>query len=44
MDAINDSMLSHGRGIAMARSVFDEIRYNTTGNQVLLIKRFSTQA
>ncbi len=44
MDALNDSMLSHGRGIAMARSVFDEIRYNKPGNQVLLIKRFSSPA
>ncbi|MCX7680261.1 MAG: ATP-binding protein, partial [Spirochaetes bacterium] len=30
--------LSHGRGITMAMQVFDEVRYNNKGNQVLLIK------
>lgn len=29
---------SHGRGILMTRQVFDEIRYNRKGNQVLLIR------
>lgn len=30
----------HGRGILMARGVFDVIRYNPAGNQVTLSKRF----
>ncbi len=29
---------SHGRGILMTKQVFDEIRYNKKGNQVLLIR------
>lgn len=31
-------MLSHGRGLRMVQSVFDEIRFNKKGNQVLLVK------
>ena len=34
----NEEMLSHGRGIIMANSVFDEITFSKKGNQVLLIK------
>jgi len=30
--------LAHGRGILMALSVFDEVVYNDTGNQVTLVK------
>jgi anti-sigma regulatory factor (Ser/Thr protein kinase) len=30
--------LAHGRGIAMVRNIFDEVRYNFRGNQVLLVK------
>ncbi|MBX7058584.1 MAG: ATP-binding protein [Leptospirales bacterium] len=30
----------HGRGILLTRQVFDVIRYNETGNQVTLMKRF----
>ncbi len=33
-----DSDLSHGRGIMMARSVFNKIQYNKKGNAVTLIK------
>jgi anti-sigma regulatory factor (Ser/Thr protein kinase) len=38
----HENMLSHGRGIIMARSVFDSITWNNTGNQVLLIKNFTS--
>ncbi len=34
-------MLAHGRGITMARSAFDEVRYNRKGNTVLLVKHYS---
>jgi len=34
----NESMLMHGRGIALAKSIFDEIKYNDTGNAVTLVK------
>ncbi|MBN2160036.1 MAG: ATP-binding protein [Spirochaetes bacterium] len=37
----NDEMLTHGRGISLAKSVFDEIRYSEVGNSVLLVKRFN---
>jgi len=36
----NEQMLQHGRGIVITRSVFDEIRYNDTGNEVTLIAYF----
>ena len=41
-DRANEDLLSHGRGIAMATSVFDRVIYNESGNQVMLIKYFST--
>ncbi len=31
---------AHGRGLIMARSVFDSITYNTSGNRVTLVKEF----
>ncbi len=34
----NIEMRSHGRGILMAKNIFDRIEYNKKGNQVLLIK------
>ena len=37
---VNDNLLPHGRGIHMAKKIFDEIRYNDKGNQVLLVKQF----
>jgi anti-sigma regulatory factor (Ser/Thr protein kinase)/PAS domain-containing protein len=36
----NEEMLSHGRGIIMASNVFDEIKFNNKGNQVVLVKRY----
>jgi anti-sigma regulatory factor (Ser/Thr protein kinase)/PAS domain-containing protein len=34
-------MLTHGRGISMVKSIFDEVRYNSKGNQVLLVKHIN---
>ncbi len=34
-------MLAHGRGISMVKSIFDEVRYNSKGNQVLLVKHIN---
>ena len=31
-------ILPHGRGISMVKNIFNEIRYNSKGNQVLLVK------
>ena len=39
-NAPNAEGLAHGRGITMARNIFDVVRYNDAGNQVTLIKRF----
>ncbi len=39
VDEVNDQMIAHGRGISLTQSLFDEIKYNETGNQVLLVKR-----
>lgn len=36
-----ESFLQHGRGIALAKQIFDDIRYNDKGNQVLCIKYLS---
>ncbi len=36
----NEKMLSHGRGISMAKTIFDRIRYNEKGNTVMLIRHF----
>lgn len=36
----NSEMLAHGRGIAMAMNVFDDIQFNKKGNQILLTKEF----
>ncbi len=36
----NDEMLSHGRGILMASNVFDDIKFNNKGNQVVLVKNY----
>jgi hypothetical protein len=33
--------LTHGRGITMVKNIFDEVRYNTRGNQVLLVKHIN---
>lgn len=37
-DSANESLLPHGRGITITTSVFDEVKYNLRGNQVLLVK------
>lgn len=37
----NDGLLAHGRGIVMARSIFDTVTWNSKGNQVHLVKEFS---
>jgi len=37
----NESFLQHGRGISLAKHIFDEITYNDKGNQVLCIKYFT---
>ena len=37
-DDTAEMMMTHGRGIAMVKSIFDEVRYNSRGNQVLLVK------
>lgn len=39
-DGLDDPMLSHGRGITLAKDIFDEIRFNESGNQVSLVKYF----
>ncbi|MCP4130803.1 MAG: PAS domain-containing protein [bacterium] len=40
-DEANKNKHSHGRGIAMAVNIFDEVRYNDRGNQVTLVKYFT---
>jgi len=35
----NENMLGHGRGIGLILRLFDEVKYNSIGNQVLLIKK-----
>ncbi|MCX8124582.1 MAG: ATP-binding protein [Spirochaetes bacterium] len=39
----NEMFLQHGRGISLARQIFDEIRYNDKGNQVLCVKYFTKE-
>jgi len=36
---MNRSMLTHGRGLTMAQNIFDEMKFNKTGNQVMLVKK-----
>ena len=36
----NNEGIPHGRGILMSKGIFNEIKYNNTGNQVLLTKIF----
>jgi two-component system, sensor histidine kinase LadS len=36
----NRQMLAHGRGISMAKNIFDSVRFNKKGNQVKLAKKF----
>ncbi|OHD66309.1 MAG: hypothetical protein A2176_07430 [Spirochaetes bacterium RBG_13_51_14] len=37
---LNEQMAQHGRGILITRSIFDDIRYNERGNQVMLVAHF----
>lgn len=37
-DETDETGLAHGRGITMVKNIFDEVRYNSKGNQVLLVK------
>ncbi|OHD69539.1 MAG: hypothetical protein A2W19_00585 [Spirochaetes bacterium RBG_16_49_21] len=37
---ININLQLHGRGLYMTQKIFDEMRYNKTGNTVTLMKRF----
>ncbi len=37
---VNDYMLAHGRGITLAKNIFDEIEFNDVGNRVSLVKYF----
>ncbi len=37
-DRLKDMAASHGRGIALARALFDVVRYNDAGNSVVLAK------
>lgn len=41
IDKTNKEMITHGRGIRMARNIFDEIEYNEKGNIVKLTKKFT---
>lgn len=38
---MNNSMLTHGRGLTMARNIFDQMTFNESGNEVVLIKKFT---
>jgi anti-sigma regulatory factor (Ser/Thr protein kinase) len=40
-DETGDVALAHGRGIAMVKNIFDEVKYNFRGNQVLLVKHLN---
>ncbi|MCP4137291.1 MAG: PAS domain-containing protein [bacterium] len=37
----NRKLLPHGRGLFMAKEIFDEISYNEKGNKVVLVKYFN---
>ncbi|MCP4134520.1 MAG: PAS domain-containing protein [bacterium] len=41
MEDINEEMLVHGRGILMAREIFNKIEYNEKGNEVVLTKYYT---
>lgn len=40
ISALNESGIAHGRGIMMTKVIFDIIKYNKKGNQILMIKYF----
>ena len=41
-ESVEKDMLTHGRGINMTRVLFDEVKYNKKGNQVLLVKNLQS--
>ena len=41
-ETVEKEMLTHGRGINMTRVLFDEVKYNKKGNQVLLVKNLQS--
>jgi len=43
-EEVNKKMIPHGRGIQMAKTIFDLIKYNDKGNQVVLVKKIKTSA
>ena len=43
MSELMEGTLYHGRGILIAESVFDRVRYNERGNGVLLVKYFNKE-
>lgn len=38
---VDENMLAHGRGLRMVFNIFDEVKFNRKGNQVLLVKNFT---
>jgi len=38
LSEFNEKMISHGRGLIMAKKTFDNISFNKTGNQIILTK------
>ncbi|MBN1495549.1 MAG: response regulator [Spirochaetes bacterium] len=41
MTEINEEYTPHGRGMIMAKKIFDEMAYNEKGNQVTLVKKIN---
>lgn len=41
---VDQEMLPHGRGIRMSQVIFDKVKYNKKGNQVLLVKQLTPEA
>jgi len=41
MKELAEDYVPHGRGIAMTNQIFDEVKYNEKGNQVVLVKYFN---
>jgi PAS domain S-box-containing protein len=39
-DDLNKELIAHGRGLLITQEAFDVVRFNETGNQVVLIKYF----
>ena len=44
MAQINEDYTPHGRGMIMAKKIFDEMMYNETGNQVMLVKKINNRS